>query len=114
MLAASAVGVPTAIVVTANIAQTRMARRDLSAIIAILRGEGYGKPTERTPTGSLFFRDPFVAALVRRDCVMDLTGVTCGDASYSNGSRKILDERVANLEKCSDCRDKGLPNGLIT
>jgi hypothetical protein len=45
---------------------------------------------------------------------MDLTGVTYGDASYSNGSRKILDERVANLEKCSDCRDKGLPNGLIT
>jgi hypothetical protein len=29
-------------------------------------------------------------------------------------SSKILDQRVANLEKCRDCKGKGLPNGLIT
>jgi hypothetical protein len=37
-----------------------------------------------------------------------------GDASYSIASRKILDQRVANLENCCDCKRKGLPNGLIT
>ena len=35
-----------------------------------------------------------------------------GDASYSIASRKILDQRVANLEKCCDCKGKGPPNGL--
>jgi hypothetical protein len=40
--------------------------------------------------------------------------VTCGDASYSIRSRKNLDQRVANLEKCSDGKGKGLPNSLIT
>src|ERR1700751_2156326 len=29
-------------------------------------------------------------------------------------SSKILDQRVANLEKRRDCKGKGLPNGLIT
>ena len=33
-----------------------------------------------------------------------------GDASYSIASRKIFDQRVANLEKCRDCKGKGLPN----
>jgi hypothetical protein len=42
-----------------------------------------------------------------------VAGMTCGDALYSIGSRKFLDQRVANLEKCSDCKGKGLPNSLI-
>ena len=37
-----------------------------------------------------------------------------GDASYSIASRKILDQRVANLERWCDCKGKGLPNGLVT
>jgi len=45
-----AVGAPSAMVNIARIAQTRMARRDLLAIIAILRTErGAIKPTERRP-----------------------------------------------------------------
>src|SRR5712672_928689 len=48
-----------------------MARRDLSTVIAI-SVKSVRRTTEWTPTGSLFLRDRFVAALVQQDCVMDL------------------------------------------
>jgi hypothetical protein len=35
-----------------------------------------------------------------------------GDASYSIASRKIFDQRVANLEKCCDCKGKGAAKRL--
>jgi hypothetical protein len=46
---------------------------------------------------------------------------TCGCCGFDvwrrglfHRSRKILDQQVANLEKCSDCKGKELSNGLIT
>src|SRR5580765_6120990 len=48
-----------------------MARRDRSTVIAI-SVKSVRRTTERTPPGSLFFRDRFVAALVQQDSVMDL------------------------------------------
>ena len=49
---------------------------------------------------------------MKADALWSLQVVCCGvrrvgDASYSIASRKILDQRVANLEKRCDCKGKG-------